>query len=696
MPLDEADIQRIVAAEIEAAIGFTDDNFQSKREKAISYYHGEDFGSGAQEGRSQVVITEVADAVETATPSLMRVFSGADVVTIQARNPQSVAYAAQATDVCRYTFERELGFAGLTGLVKDALLYGMAAVKCVYQDEERVEEELHEGLSELQLTALLEDDMVEVLEQTVQVSAEVEIGEQDLPVDPATGMPAEPPMSFDVRVNRRIIDSGVVLSHIPPNEILVADDAVTVKSSRLIGHRSNRTLSELVGLGYDLEELKEHSASEIQEGQEERDRYQDVRESSASNAADESMAEVEYCEVYVRLDADEDGIAELHRVCTLGSGHHVLMDEVITHCPIVIGTVIHMGHRLIGRGIAELLFDCQEIKSSIVRQHLDNLYAQNNSRTIAVEGQVQMDDLLSATPGGIVRVRQPGAVQPLQVAPLQASAFQLLEYVDTMAENRTGLQNSAGLSLDKLQSVSAIGINGAMSQAQSKTEMMARTFAETLIKPVYQAIYHLLRTHQDRPKIMRLRGSNFVEIEPSAWDENVDTMVSVGLGTAGNHEQRLMFLRDVAEKQTAMLTQLGLDNPIATLPQHAEVLRRMLQIAGIEDTELIVNSPEKVSQLQQQMAQKKAQEQPKPNPQMQQALQIEQAKAQAEIEIEKQKAQATMQLKAQAQAQELQLKREKAMADIEIRREEMAAEAQMEALKIQYDLPGGDANIPRQ
>lgn len=708
--MDEADIERVVGAEISQAINFSDSNFQAKREKAISYYMGEDWGSNPKEGRSQVVMTEVADAIETATPSLMRVFSGADIVTIQARNPTSVAYAAQATDVCRYHFETNLPFASLTGMVKDALLYGMAACKVVYQATERVESELHEGLSELQLAALLDDDGVEILEQSVQVTAEVE-GEGDEPqMDPATGMPAQPAMSFDVRINRRLIDSGISLLHIPPNEVIVADDAVDVKTARLIGHRSNRTLSELVALGYDLDELKEHASSEIIESQEERARYSDVRESHASDAVDDSMAEVEYCEVYTRFDSDDDGIAELHRVCTIGAGHHVLMDEIIDHCPIVIGTVIHMPHRLIGRGLAELLFDCQEIKSSIIRQHLDNLYAQNNSRTIAVEGQVNLDDLLTSTPGGVVRVRSPGAVQALQVAPLQRAAFDLLEYIDTVAENRTGLQNSAGLSLDKLQSVSAIGINGAMSQSQAKVEMMARTFAETLIKPIYQHIYRLLRTHQDRPQTMRLRGSTFVEVEPSRWDENVDTLVSVGLGTAGNHEQRLMFLRDVAEKQTAMLSQLGLENPIATLPQHAEVLRRMLRIAGIEDTENLVNSPERVAQIQQQQAQQKAQQaqQPTPpDPAMQQALQIEQMKAQSEVEIEKMKAQASMQLKAQAQAQEIQLKRERAQQDLAIRREEavqshalrqeeMQAEIQLESLKIQMALPGGDGNIPQQ
>ena len=417
------DLRKVLTAEMHSAVGYNSDNFQAKREKALDYYMGAAFGN-EEDGRSQVVVTEVADSVDYAQASLMRVYTGQDVVTFAPQSADGVAAAEQATDYCKYIFEQQVGFGGLADLVKDALMYGMGAVKVVWTERERYEEESHEALSEMQLGALLQDDTVEVVEQTARVVAEIDL--EAAQVDPMTGEMVPPPALYDVTLSRRLKDAGIEVTHIPPEQILISDDAPTVNDARLVAHRSNVTKSDLVSLGYDQEEIEDAMASSIAETQEEKARIQDLRARLTRDAADDAQELVEYVEAYLYYDEDEDGIAELHKVCALGDTCHILHHEVVDHCPIVLGTVISMPHRAIGRGMAELLFDCQEIKSTILRQHLDNLYAQNNARTVAVDGQVNLDDLLSATPGGVVRVRSPGrgaavgrgAVAGVRVQPL--------------------------------------------------------------------------------------------------------------------------------------------------------------------------------------------------------------------------------------------------------------------------------------
>ena len=70
--------------------------------------------------------------------------------------------------------------------------------------------------------------------------------------------------------------------------------------------------------------------------------------------------------------------------------------------PFVSLTPIPMPHRFFGLSVADLVMDLQLIKSSILRQILDNLYLSNNGRHI-ISDQVNLDDMMTSRPGGIVR-----------------------------------------------------------------------------------------------------------------------------------------------------------------------------------------------------------------------------------------------------------------------------------------------------
>ena len=100
-------------------------------------------------------------------------------------------------------------------------------------------------------------------------------------------------------------------------------------------------------------------------------------------------------------DYDGDGVAELRKVTVAGdAGYEMLDNEAVDHIPFCALTPIPMPHRFYGRSVAELVQDVQLVKSTVMRQLLDNMYLTNNNRVAIMDGMVNLDDLLTSRPGG--------------------------------------------------------------------------------------------------------------------------------------------------------------------------------------------------------------------------------------------------------------------------------------------------------
>jgi hypothetical protein len=307
-----------------------------------------------------------------------------------------------------------------------------------------------------------------------------------------------------------------------------------------------------------------------------------------------------------------------------------------------------------------------------VRQSLDNLYLSNNARMGAIEGQVNLDDLLNVTPGGVVRMKSAGAVQPMVVPNIADSAFPMLGYFDNVQAKRTGVSDAQqGLDPNVLQNVTAAAVAATMGAAQGKLELIARLFAETGVKSLFKGILHLLCKYQDKPRLIRMRGK-FVEMDPREWSNQYDLSISVGLGTGSKNEQMAM-LQMVMAKQEAILQAYGPNNPLVSVGQYRAVLGRFIEAAGFKDSTEFFK--EITPEIDQQLSQPPPQQ---GNP----ALDAMMAQAQAQIQIEQQKAMAaieTQRLKAQA---DIQLAREKAAAELQLKQQEFQVEAQLKAAKV--------------
>jgi hypothetical protein len=314
------------------------------------------------------------------------------------------------------------------------------------------------------------------------------------------------------------------------------------------------------------------------------------------------------------------------------------------------------------------------IKTTITRQMLDNLYLTNNARVTVVDGQANLDDLLTSTPGGVIRVKNNNAIQQLTVANVASQAFPMLEYLDSVQAKRTGVSDAQqGLNPDILSNVTATAV-AAMSQASAgKIELMARIFAETGVKSLMKGILHLLCQYQDKPKVVRLRGQ-YVQFDPRSWSNEYDVSINVGLGT-GSRQEQLAMLQMIMSKQETILQGYGPSNPLVSVGQYRETLGRLIEAAGFKDTDTFFKPvpPEVDAQLSQPQQQQ-------PDPTMVIA-QIEQQKAQLRAQTDAAKLQADIQV----ETAKLQANREQAIADIAIQQAKLEIEREKNAVKLQLE-----------
>ena len=664
--MDDVQLGSIVSGEITDALNHFDSEYTQDRLRALDFYLGEPLGNEV-EGRSSVVATELADTVEAIMPNLMRVFTTNDkYVRFAPRSGEDVEAAEQASDYVNYIIQNQNdGYKLLHTFFKDALLFRAGVIKFFYEEVDEVDEEEYNGLTEAELVLLLNDPNIEIVEQreTVMSSYTDEEGDE---------VPVDVQYDLSVRVTRK---SGQIKAiNVPPEEFLVSRHAVNLDDCHFVAHRTSMTVSELVAMGYDRDIIEQYAGeNELDTDREVNNRFQDLEAATGVDPADPTLRSVIYHECIMNVDYDGDGIAERRRICAIGSdGDYILHNEPWDHMPFAVCSPILMPHRLIGRSIYDLTEDLQVIKTTLMRQYLDSVYSSTLPRMIAVEGQVNLDDLLDGSAGGVIRARQPGMVQQITGASVGGEIRPLMDYLDSVKETRTGMSRaSQGLSPDALQSSTASAVAATVRGAQVKLESYARTMAETGVKDLFKGILHLVLKHDNKPKVFRLRNS-FVPINPAEWKSQFDTIVQVGLGTTDD-ETKIAFLTQVAAKQEQILMQLGPQNPIVSMEQYVNTLRSIAEIGGFKDVDQFFNSPQMIRQ--QMMMQQAQQQAPQPDPEI--------IKFEQEMALKREK----MQL-------ELELQREKMMMEIELRKQELAAEAE---LRIALAASGGSisTNLPR-
>ena len=575
--MDEEEVKSILTSELDDAIDFIDNTISPVRAMAEKYYLGEEFGN-EEEGRSQVVSMDVRDTIEGILPSLMRIFTGGEhIVEFAPNGPEDTEIAKQATDYCNYIFMRDNpGFSVLYQAFKDSLMKKVGFVKFYWDVSDKVEALDYTGLTEEALNVLNSDEAVSLDE--IEVVEETDEQGNILSV------------MYNAKGVRITPEGRIKIEAVPPEEFLISRNAKDLESAELVAHRRYLTLSELVEMGYDYEDVEQHVTNETEF---DFNPESEVRNPSLSDMQvndDPTMRRALYIESYVKMDVDGDNRAELRKVCTLGEEYEVYRNTPCDHVPFATFMCSPEPHTFFGLSIADLTADIQRIKSSVLRSTLDSLALSVHQRVAFVEGQANVDDLLNTEIGGVIRMRSPGAVQPFNMPFVGKEAYSMLEYMDLIRENRTGVSRAAdGLDPSALQSSTQMAVAQTISAAQQRTELIARLFAEDGMKRLFEGIYRLVVMHQDSERMVKLRNE-FVPIDPRFWTTNMDVVANVGLGR-GTEMERMAMLRELLAKQEQILSQLGPVNPLVGQEQYYSTLTQIVELAGFKDTTRFFTDP---------------------------------------------------------------------------------------------------------
>jgi hypothetical protein len=606
----------------------------------------------------------------------VRIFTASDeVAQFDPVSPGDEPSAKQATDYCNYILLKDNdGVMIFHDWFKDALLQKNGIVKAYWEDKEDVTKESYEGLTDDELAMLMSDKEIEVVEQD----------SQEFPVLDQMGMPAMGqdgmPVVYgihNITVKKKMKSGRVQVENVPPEEFIISKKARKMADAPFVAHRRIISRGDLIAMGFDKDVVEGLPIGDTLTYNPERViRYQQSEQPEDTQSLDPAMQDIEVYECYIRADMDGDGIAELRQV--FYAGNEILSEEETDYVPFYSICPIPIPHKFFGQSFADRTTDIQLIKTTILRQMLDNLYLTNNARVVAVEGQVNLDDLLTSTAGGVIRAKSQGAVQQLNVQSIAAQSFPMLEYLDQTASKRTGVSDaSQGLDPSILQNVTAAAVASMQQAGAGKIEMVARIFAETGVKDLFKGIMHLVTKYQNKDRIIRLRNE-YISIDPRTWSTQYDVSVNVGLG-AGNRQEQMAMLGMIVQKQEQLLGAFGMANPYVSPAQYRNTLGRMVEAAGFKDSAEFYKAipPEVDQQLQ------------NPPPQEQQAdpaMQMAMAKMQADIQASQAKAQADLQTQ-QAKAQaDIQLAREKAAADLQLQREKFAAQMDFDRQKLVAEL----------
>jgi hypothetical protein len=475
---------------------------------------------------------------------------------------------------------------------------------------------------------------------------------------------------FDVKLKVTKKCGKLIWMAVPAEEVKVSKRCRgSLQDSPFTEHETKKTRSELIEMGLPrsfIDDLPAYGDERNDSEENSRDSVVDESETDAQTSRDRSMDLIDYCEAYIRVDWDDDGIAELRKVVTCADrippGEK--WNEAIPAVPLTGFVMKRVPHRHVGESLDDELMDLQEIKTVLSRQLLDNIYLTNNQRTVANE-RANLKDLLSSVPGGVVRVKgsEPvgDSVSPMIVAPIIDKILPVIDHMDKVKEIRTGIRPGSEMDPDVLRESTKGAFMEALNRASQKIEMITRMLAETGVKEAVLQCHGILIRHQDQPRMVQLRGK-WVPVNPQEWKERTDLTVRVGLGT-GNEEEKRQKLMLLSGLQDKLLAQFGMVGP----QQGYALFEDFAKTMGFDIPEKYVMSP--TSPEFQQMMQQKA-SQPPPE------VMVEQMKLQSQQQLEQMRMQ--MQQQTDSHRQEMEARQQQAKLAMQMELEQAKAMMQMQ------------------
>lgn len=684
---DESLLSHLQALEQDAS-AFTWGELAAERERGMKDYYRQPYGN-EEEGLSGIVTSEVQDTIEWILPDLLDIFTSSDqAVSFEPSSEEDVKGAEQATDACNYVFYKQNnGFLNLYTAFKDALMVKNCAVMWRKETKRTKTVTPVQGATAEMLAMLMQEAGKDAeIESATPIEPMPMPGPDGQPMMDMLGQPVLGPQMFNARISKIEQKNTIKVDVFPPEDLLIKREWTSplLADCPYVCRNMPVMLSDIHEMGHtdvtpeDLDASDDAGRSadgayRMNRAGTNGDAFTDNR--AASNE-DDSQTQGFLRIEFVLVDYDGDGIAE--RRCIYRLKDKILKNEEASHVPIATASPILNPHRWDGMSMQEVVSDLQILSTELTRQMVDSGRLALNPRTKVLTDSngspyANIDDLLDSRAGGLVRQSRIDATAEMVTPWVGGQMFPMLEYKDAMLAKRTGVSGQS-------QGVDANALNRGgnyetrvMNAAQKRIKLIARVFAEVLLKPTFQGILKLL-TEGDIEKLSFRLRNEFVQMDPNEWRDSYDMTANVGLGT-GDKEQQTMVLQAIAQSQAGiamspfgklLVTPKGIYNAQAKLVEHA----------GFKN----------VGDFWQDPGDKQPEPQPPPpDP----AIQIKQMELQADA----QKFQATSQHETQRISFEAQAKAREQANTLMLQQQNDERDAQRELAKAQYQAQLDQAQI---
>lgn len=652
--MSEDELIQQIQSELDSAVGIEGSELSQARINAVKYYFNRPRGDEVS-GRSKVQSSDVMDVIEWVLPDIIEAFTTNDnAVEFQPIGRYDIQQAKLESQYVNHIFYTEAGgYLTLYSFFKDALLLKNGIVKTFWEKRKKTKYDEYTGLNSLELQIIMEgnDDyeiepyqisvnkksikefpqdqwqnifaLPEVREQINQIQLEIknnlyiagrEMGYNNLnlaplPIRSNMQQQAQQMMMeaikeieinfYDVKVKMHTVEEAAKCMPIAPEEFRVNADhaSPSLDGARFTCHESfNVTASDLIELGIPrdvVEELTPWHGNNNAETMNRRFGQTNV----TTNITDKALKEFHFCDIWMLVDFDGDGIAEMRHIWMV-NGDTIILNEYADDHPFSSGSPIIIPHRWEGVSLYDRIKQIQDISVSIWRNILDNFYRANNNRTVVVENQVNMDDLLNPRPSGAVRARNVDAVKPFPYQPIGIEAFQILEGLSRIRMERSGVgpeMMAEGMVIDN---DTAHGVERLMSAKEKLVGLIIKNLGETGVADIFKKLHRNVIKHQNKCKEIEINGQ-WTNIDPSKFRYREKIRVKVGLGAGDKIKHSAAVGKVLANHQ--ILAETGMQNILFNYRSTYNALIDELRFAGVKNPEqyyLDPDSPEAKQQLQ--------------------------------------------------------------------------------------------------
>lgn len=650
--LSDDELASVIESELSNALGGdTDDELTERWTDAMDYYLGRPRGD-EKPGRSSLLSMDLADTIEQTLAQMMPAFDDNNLGEFEPAGEQDEEQATQESDAMNYLIMRKNnGWVNIQSGIKDGMLQRIGVMKVYVEECVTVDSTTLNNVSALQIPQLMQQ--AEESDNEIEVLSSEETGTD------AAGYPV-----FNIEYKEIKRTKKLKVESVPPEEIRINSDHGTpfLADCRFLSHSRPVKRSTLLDRGYDYDEVMALPAHSGDADQQSRARDRDSSESEYRSARPETES-VMLDEIYMLIDADGDGVTERRRIVHCEGT--IFENEYFPIVPFAGGMPFLLPHKPHGISFYDKLKQVQDGKTNFLRKTEDNAESLINQRKIAVVNQVNMDDLLTSRPGGVIRVKDMNSISMEPSTPLGNTGFQMLQYYDKIRRESTGSALDLGTSENiPVMQAGAHGVERWMTSQEQLTALITRTFGETMVRGVYLIAHWMVRKYL--PDVIRFRmNQRWSETDPTKWMERED--ININLLTNSERAKRHQALEGIIQKQTLAM-QSGMEGTLTNSSKIYKALLDQARVAGLPAPEQYWVDPN--------------------SEEAKQAAQMQAQGAQMQAQKEEQFAQQMAMMTYQLQAMQEETKRMKAQSDAAIDANEQLRKWIETELKYNTDIPG--------